>query len=306
MASLSSSAVADVRSQRLRHARDDRYNRLACQLADVYHRLRQRQRIRQRLHQRTRTCLDIQHNAIRARREFLAHDGRGNQRQRINGGCYIAQSIERLICRGERRRLPDDRKTDFLHLPDEPLLCLLHGQTGDGFELIQRTAGVPQPAPAHLRHRHAARRHQRRQNQRRRIAHAAGGMLVNLLARNRRQVTHVAAVAHGKRQVSGFLRGHAIQANRHQQRRQLIIRNGLVRRSAREKGDFLARQWLTKFLLGDNIQNLHTHPPSKGMFCLHYTIAEEERKATAENLHLILIKNTEKGLFFPRFVVYNR
>ena len=42
------------------------------------------------------------------------------------------------------------------------------------------------------------------------------------------------------------------------------------------------------------------------MFCLHYTIGEEERKATAENLHLILIKNTEKGLFFPRFVVYNR
>ncbi len=86
----------------------------------------------------------------------------------------------------------------------------------------------------------------------------------------------------------------------------IITKKKLGQPLTREKGDFLARQRLTKFLLRDNVQNLHTHPPSKGIFCLHYTIAGEERKATAENLHLILIKNTEKGLFFPRFVVYNR
>ena len=49
---------------------------------------------------------------------------------------------------------------------------------GDRLELVQRAAGVPEPAPGQLRHRDAAGRHQRGERQGDLVAHPAGGVLV--------------------------------------------------------------------------------------------------------------------------------
>ena len=49
-------------------------------------------------------------------------------------------------------------------------------------ELVERAAGVPEPAAGHHRDHHAAGGHQRRQAERHLVSHPAGGMLVDLLA----------------------------------------------------------------------------------------------------------------------------
>ena len=59
----------------------------------------------------------------------------------------------------------------------EHLAVALNGEpdveAGDGFQLVQRAAGVAQPAPGYHRHEGPQRRHRGRQQQRHAIAHAA-------------------------------------------------------------------------------------------------------------------------------------
>ena len=60
-------------------------------------------------------------------------------------------------------------------------------EPGNGFQLVQRAAGMAQRAPRNHRDHHARRRRQRRRDQAGLVSHAAGGMFIHLNARDRRR-----------------------------------------------------------------------------------------------------------------------
>ena len=249
--------VAHVRAQRLLHARHQREDRLARLRADIDHGLRQRDGILQRVHQRAAAGLHIQHNCARAARQLLGYDARGDQRDAVHRAGHVAQRVKRLIRRAEVVRLADDRAADFLHLPHKARLRLLHRAAGDALQLIQRAARVPEAAAGNLRDLRAAGRRQRHEHQRRRIAHAAGGMFIHANAVDGGQINHAAGMHHFHRQAGRLLRVHAPPANRHQQRRKLVIRDGSRRRALREKANFLRAERFSRFLFENDIHHVH-------------------------------------------------
>src|SRR5207247_9770616 len=88
--------------------------------------------------------------------------------------------------------LTDDGEPDVAHLLHELLRGQLDAEARDRLELVERPAGVAQPAAAHLPERHAARRHDRADSERRLVAHAAGRVRVyELAADGRRKSTRL-------------------------------------------------------------------------------------------------------------------
>ena len=61
-------------------------------------------------------------------------------------------------------------------------------EPGDRLELVERAAGVPEPAPRHHRHRDAERRDQWGEDERHFVPHPPGGVLVDALDREVRQI----------------------------------------------------------------------------------------------------------------------
>ena len=81
----------------------------------------------------------------------------------------------------------------------------------------------PRPRPLILAIFTAAGRHDGRDDQRGLVAHAAGGVLVHLDARNGRKIYHHAAVRHHIGQLGGLFIGHAAQIHRHHPCSHLVI-----------------------------------------------------------------------------------
>ena len=74
---------------------------------------------------------------------------------------------------------PDDREPDLAHLRDELVGRQLDAEARDRLELVERPAGVPEAAAAHLPERHAARGDDRADGERGLVADAAGRVLVD-------------------------------------------------------------------------------------------------------------------------------
>ena len=250
--------VADVRAERLFHARHQREDGLARLRADIHHRLSQRDGILNRVHQRAASGFHIQHNRARAAGQLFRDDARRDQRNAVHCAGHVAQGVERLIRRAEIVRLADDRAADFLHLLHEALLRLLHRAAGNAFQFIQRAARMAQPAAGNLGDLRAARRRQRHKHQRRRVAHAAGGMLIHAHAVDGGQIHHAAGVHHFHRQAGRLFRVHSLPANRHQQRRKLVIGNRAVRRAARKEANLFLVQFSSRLLFENDIHHIHS------------------------------------------------
>ena len=176
--------VAHVVAQRLIHVGDQRGEPLAAEVADAHHCLRQLQRFFIGVHDRAAAGFHVQHHHVAARGQLLGQNGRDHQRQTVHRRGHVAQSVERLVRRGERRRLTDDGAAHVCDLPAEGRVVQIDAHAGDGLQLVQRAAGEAQSAAGHLGHFHAAGGHQRHENQRGGVAHAAGGVLVGLHAGN--------------------------------------------------------------------------------------------------------------------------
>ena len=176
---------------------------------------------------------------MRACRELFGHDGRRDERQRIDRRRHIAQRIELFICRCQITGLPDDRNADLLYLLQELLCRERRFVAGDGFELIDRAARVTEPAPGHFCHLAAEARDDRRQNQRRLVAHAAGGVLVYRLCAKARQIDRVARAHHRVGQDCRFMVGHALVENCHCPGRHLVVGNFAFCKAVDDKADFL-------------------------------------------------------------------
>ena len=108
-------------------------------------------------------------------------------------------------------------------------------------------------------HRHigAAGRDDRRQHQRDIVADAAGRMLVGDRAGQVRPVEHVAGIAHGERQRHRLVAAHAVEEDRHGERRDLAFGDRAGGDAGDELGDLARRQRLAVALLADDFLGEH-------------------------------------------------
>ena len=175
--------------------------------------------------------------------DLLRHDARGDQRDVVDRGGHVAKRVEELVGRDEVRGLPDDRQPDLAHLRDELVRRQLDAEAGDRLELVERPAGVAEPAAAHLPERHAARGDDRPDRDRRLVPHAAGRVLVDDLAAERgAEVERLAApiIASVSAKVSARVR--PTEVHRHQERRHLVVGDLAVRVAEHELGQLLGRE----------------------------------------------------------------
>ena len=157
-----------------------------------------------RLHERALPDLDVEEHGFCAGGELLRHDAGGDQRHLLDGGRDVAQRVEPLVGRDEVVRLPDDRQPGASDLAYELVAIELDAKARDRLELVERPAGMAEPAAAHLRERHAARAHDRAERDRGLVADASGRVLVHAWHPDRRQVDRLAAANHRVRERIGL------------------------------------------------------------------------------------------------------
>ena len=249
--------IADGIAQRPVHIRDQSADPLACPLADVHHGLGQGAAVFLGLHERPATRLDVQKNAVIVGGQLLAHDGGGDEGQRIHGSGHVAEGVEELVRGSQIGALPHDGNA---HLIDDGLE-LGGGQIGtealDGLQLVHGTAGMTQPAPAHLGHLDPQSGHDGGHRQTGLVPHAAGGVLVHPQTLNAFKVEGVSRVTDGHGEGGGLSGGHAPKIDRHAKGGGLVV-GDLPRHVARDELPYLGvGQGLTVPLFLDHVVWAH-------------------------------------------------
>ena len=194
---------------------------------------------------------------VAALRQLLAHDRRRDQRDALHGRRHVAQGVELLVGRGERGRLADDAGAHVAQRRLELVDGQVDAKARNRLQLVERAAGVAEPAARHLGHGHAAGRGQRRQHNRHLVADAARAVLADLDAGHVRQVDPLARPHHGVGQPGGLLGRHAPPDDGHQQRRQLIVGDRRVGRPLDERLDRLGGERQALSLAGDHVDKRH-------------------------------------------------
>src|SRR5581483_556411 len=153
------------------------------------------------------------------------------------------------------RRLTDDRHPDRSHLCDELVDRELDTEAGYRFELVERPAGVPETAAAHLPERDAAGGDDRTHGERRLVSDAAGRMLVHDPPPQRgAEVDRLAAVDQGLRERVRLTRRQPAEVDGHQERGDLVVGHRSVRVAEDELDDLLARELLAVALALDQLR----------------------------------------------------
>ena len=151
--------------------------------ADGNHLFRQLCSLLWRFHKSAAAGLHIQQNAVAAGCQFLAHDGSRNQRDALHRGRHIPQGIHLLIRRRQIPRLTDHTDSAFLYGFQKFPAIKTGPISGDRFQFIHRSPGMPQAPSRHLGDLYAAGGSDGAGDQRGFIPHAARGMLIHLHAR---------------------------------------------------------------------------------------------------------------------------
>ncbi len=223
--------------------------------AERDHRLGELARRLERLHERAVADLHVEHDRLRATRDLLRHDRGGDQRELVDGRRDVAQRVEQLVGRHEVACLPDDRDTDVPHLSDVLVEAQLGPVAGNRLELVERAAGVPQSAAAHLPERHAAGGHDRRHRQRRLVADTARRVLVDHLAAEAgAEIDRLPATDHRVRQDVRLTLGQSAEVDGHAERSHLVVGNLAARVAEDQLGQLVVGELLPVALALDELR----------------------------------------------------
>ena len=193
-----------------------------------------------RLHERARAGLHIEHERVDPFRQLLAHDRSANQYGLSTVAGNVAQRINFFIRR--RDLAPSARSIAQPHSRSTARNSSserLTSKSGNRFQLVERAAGVAEPAAADHRHVKPGRRDDRRENQRRLVADAARRVLVHFLAPGNRRNRALRPSAASLRSAPPSPRATTRAATSHQPRRHLIIGNSICSVFGNERTDFV-------------------------------------------------------------------
>ena len=257
--------VADGVGQRLAHVGDQRAGRAAAVLAERDAQLGQLARGVEVLHERARAGLDVEQDRVGAAGQLLAHDARGDQRDVVDRRGDVAQRVHRLVGRHEVGRLRAHREADRLDLRDQLVAGELGAHAGDRVELVERAAGVAEPAAGELDHLHAELGRERGDDERGAVADAAGRVLVDGRAGQPREVELVARGDHRGGQRDRLGAREAVEVAGHQEGGHLVVGDVVAGVGEHELAQGLGGQLLAVALGGDHVDRPHAGIPCHSM-----------------------------------------
>src|SRR6266849_7617351 len=143
--------------ERLVHVRDQRDHFLAHALPRLHHDFRESNGVFFLFHERAGTRFYIQDQRVNALGEFLAHNGSADQADVLNRRSHITKRIDFLVRRRDFRGLPDQAHAAFAEHAAAFFEREIDVESGNGFQFVERSAGVAEPAPADHRYGQTAR-----------------------------------------------------------------------------------------------------------------------------------------------------
>ena len=149
---------------------------------------------------------------------------------------------------------------DVAHLRDELVERQLDAEAGDRLELVERAAGVAEPAAAHLSERHAARGDDRPDGDRRLVADAAGRVLVDdAAAELRRHVDRLAAADERLRHRERLGARQPAEHDRHAERGHLVVGHVAARVAEDELAQLVGVELAAVPLALDQLRGVDRH-----------------------------------------------
>ncbi len=229
---------------------------------------RQFTRALQRGHEGAAAHLHVQHQGLQAGRALLAQDAGGDQGYAVHRGRQVADGVQAPVGRGQGVAGADDGAAGGLQRGHQARSAGLAAVAGQGFELVQRAAGVAQAAAADHGHDDACGRpggsHHGRQDEAELVAHAAGAVLVEHRAAEAAQrgaapVQHAAGLRHGLGQGRGLGAVHAAPDDGHGQGSGLAVAPGTIHQPADEVLDLCGAQRAAVALAADGFLRQRGH-----------------------------------------------
>src|SRR5438874_8987629 len=248
------------------HGGDQGDSRAAAVLTERDHGLRELEAALYLGQKRAAAVFHVEHQAVQPFSQLLRHDARCNQRNRLDGRRHVAQRVQLAIGRSDLRGLTDERATQFLHLRLRFGEREIGAKTGNRFELVERAAGVAQPASRHHRNGDAAGGDQGREHEGDFVADTAGRVLVDAGRRPPIERKALPRRQHCIGQRRQLLAPESAQTDAHQHRRDLIIGDPIRGVLRHERGPFLGTQRRAIALALD--QRPHDHWLMRLSFCL--------------------------------------
>ena len=161
-------------------------NHFRCQNSGIF----------QRLHECTRSSLNIQHYDIRTCCQFFRHNGTDDQRNTGHSSSNITKRVQFFICRINILGLSCNGKSELFHVISKLLFRNGSGVTAETLQFIQCPSSMTQSPSGHLRHLDAAGSKQRAKNKRCLVPHAAGRMLIRFDPVQTAQINYISGVCH--------------------------------------------------------------------------------------------------------------
>ncbi len=178
----------------------------------------------------------------------------------LDGSSDIAQSVEFAVGGSDLGSLANHGAAAGSENAAKLGKRKVHVESGNGFQFVERAAGMSEAAAADHGNDQAAGRDQRRQDQRSFVADSAGRMLVYFLRGELGEIQHVARVQHGVGQHGGFGSRQSTQDHGHKPGGNLIVGNLAAGVSADQIFDLRWRKLLPVALLANDVDGTNGLP----------------------------------------------
>ena len=230
--------VARGAAERLIHRRELGPHGFAASATHGHHRPSERQGVFLAFHEGPFAKFHIEDQRVDSFRQFLAHDTGANKWDALDRAGDIPQGVKFAIRGHDLRRLANHRDANFFENGAKFGHAEHDAEAGDGFQFIERPAGVTKTSTAHHRNFEATSRRERGEDERNFITDASRGMFIYFRSRDRLKINHFTRAHHGISEPSGFLGSHSAEKNRHQECGCLVVCKTTIGYSLREEFDF--------------------------------------------------------------------
>ena len=149
------------------------------------------------LHEGAGTGFDVENEGVDAFGEFFAHDGGTDEADIFDSGSGVAQGVDFFVGGSNFGGLTDEAHAAFAEHAVKILQGEIYVEAGDGFELVERAAGVAEATTADHGNGEASGGGDGGENERGFVADATGGMLVHFSAGDAGEIEDLARAKHG-------------------------------------------------------------------------------------------------------------
>ena len=264
--------VADGKTERHVHVGEQRGCRDAGILAERNHRLGELARLGDVLEKGPRAELHVEHERRRTLGDFLRHDRRRDEGNRLDRASDVAECVELAVCGSESGSGRADHRADLVEDLPHPRAGDIRLPAGNRLELVQRATRVAEPAPGELGHGDSEARDEWRERQGDFVAHPSGRVLVRSPLGETGEVHRLAGGDHREREVADLATLHAVEEDRHSHGCHLLVGNITPGVRIDKPADLLGRERSAVALGVDQIDDVegfdgHGESPISGEDC---------------------------------------